>query len=307
MGKEKKITKIQELIYELKVNQGMTKDVVVVNSDIKMSNLGGILRSKRISGVPVTENDKLVGIISVGDYINWLGDGEDDCYIAEKMTRKVKTVFEYSALVEALKKFIKFRFSSFPVLDEDLQLVGIITKNDIIKCLLQKLESEYLEEEIQTYRTNHIFEYIVADKAVLRFQYLVKGKDFKHAGECASALKKTLKRLGFHLEIIRRVAIATYEAEMNIVIYAEEGKIIAEVAQDKLKIYVQDSGPGIEDIEKAMHPGYSTAPDWVRELGFGAGMGLDNIKKCSDKMTINSTIGKGTDLEIDIFLENNKE
>lgn len=307
MERENKIAKIQEFIYELKVNQGMTKNVVVVNSDMKMNDLGEILRSKRISCVPVTENGKVIGIISIGDYIRWLEEGKKDCYVAKKMTGKVKTVFEYSPLAEALKKFDRFSFSSFPALDEDLQLVGIITKNDIIKCLLKKLESEYLEEEVQTYRASHIFEDIIADKAVLRFQYLIKGNDFKHAGECASDLKKTLKRLGFHPEVIRRLAIATYEAEMNIVIYAEEGKIIAEIEQDKLKIFAQDRGPGIEDIEKAMHPGYSTAPEWVRELGFGAGMGLNNIKKCSDKMTINSTVGKGTELEINIYLENNKE
>ena len=307
MEKERKIKKIQEFIYELKVNEGMTKDVIVVNSDMKMSNLGKILRSKRISGVPVTESDKVVGIISIGDYINWLEEGKKDCYIAEKMTGKVKTVFEYSSLAEALNKFDGFRFGSFPVLDEDLQLVGIITKNDVIKCLLKKLESEYLEEEIKTHKTRHIFKDIVADKAVLRFQYSVKGKDIKHAGECASALKNTFKRLGFFPEVIRRAAIATYEIEMNIIIYAIEGKIIAEVEQDRLKIYAHDRGPGIEDVEKAMHPGYSTAPDWVRELGFGAGMGLNNIKKCSDKMTINSTVGKGTELEIDIFLENDQE
>ena len=149
MENEKKITIIQEFIYELKVNQGMTNDVIVVDSEMKMSELGKIIRSKRISGVPVTENGKVVGIISVDDYIHWLSDREKDCSVAERMTRKVKTVFEYSPIIEALKKFDRFRFSSFPVLDENLQIVGIITKNDIIKCILKKLETEYLEEEIQ--------------------------------------------------------------------------------------------------------------------------------------------------------------
>ena len=147
---EKKFTKIQEFIYELKVNQGMTKDVVVVKPEIKMSNLGEILRTKRISSVPVIENDKIVGIIGIRDFIRWLEDGGKDCSLAEKMTTKVKTVFEYSSFAEAFKKFDKFRFRSVPVLDENLQLTGIVTKNDLIKCMLKKLESEYLEKEIQT-------------------------------------------------------------------------------------------------------------------------------------------------------------
>jgi len=136
----------------------------------------------------------------------------------------------------------------------------------------------------------------------LRLRYQIKGKDFEHAGECASALKKTLKRLGVHPLIVRRMAIAVYEAEINVVSYAEEGEITAEVDRDKIKLKVQDIGQGIEDIEKALQPGYSTAPEWIRELGFGAGMGLVNIKKCSDEMNLSSTPGKGTLLEIGISL-----
>ena len=96
---------------------------------------------------------------------------------------------------------------------------------------------------------------------------------------------------------------AVYEAEINVVIYAEKGEITAEVEPHKLKIKIQDTGPGIEDIEKAMQPGYSTAPDWVRELGFGAGMGLVNIERCSDEMSISSIPGEGTRLEIGISLD----
>jgi CBS domain-containing protein/anti-sigma regulatory factor (Ser/Thr protein kinase) len=300
----KEITKIEEFIYELKVNQVMTKDVICVNPGMNMSDLREILRSKRISGAPVIENGKLVGLISIEDFIKWLADGQQDCSVADRMSTRVETIFEDLPLIEAMKKFDRFSFGRFPVINrEDEKPVGVITKGDIVRGLLKKLEIEYLEEEIHTYRASHIFEDIVADKATLRFQYSIKGQDFKHAGECASGLKKTLKRLGFHPQVIRRVAIATYEAEMNMIIFAEKGKITAEVEPDKLKIRIQDRGPGIEDIEKAMQPGYSTAPHWVRELGFGAGMGLHNIKRCSDEMNINSTVGKGTVLEIGISLD----
>ena len=304
MERGDKITKIQELVYELKVNQVMTKNVVTVEPEINMSELREILRINRISGVPVAERDELVGLISLEDFIKWLASGQNDCPIAEKMSRQIETVFEDSPLLEAVSRFDRFRFGRLPVISRnDGKLVGIITKGDIIEGLLKKLEVEYREEEIHTYRASHSFEDIVADKAILRFQYGVHGKDFEHAGECASGLKKTLKRLGFHPQVIRRVAIATYEAEMNMIIFAEEGEILAEVEPDRLKIRVQDIGPGIEDIGKAMQPGYSTAPEWVRELGFGAGMGLDNIRNCSDEMNIHSAVGKGTQLEIGISLD----
>jgi anti-sigma regulatory factor (Ser/Thr protein kinase) len=185
-------------------------------------------------------------------------------------------------------------------------LAGIITKGIIIEGLLKKLEIDYQEEEIHKYRASHIFEDIVADKTTLVFQYHVRGKDFDKGGEVASALKRTLKRLGIHPDIIRRAAIATYEAEMNIIIYADSGDMTVKVEPSRIFIKAEDSGPGIPDIEKAMQPGFTTAPDWVREMGFGAGMGLNNIQKCADGMVLNSTVGKGTVIEIDIGINNRK-
>jgi len=307
LAKKNRFTKIQELIYELKVKEVMTIKVISVDPDMKMSKLRDIFRQNRISGAPVVQNGELLGLISLEDFINWLAEGQKDYLIADKMTGKVETVFEDSTLVEAVSKFDKYNYGRFPVIArKSKRLTGFLTKGDIIEGLLKKLEVEYHEEEIHAYRASHIFEDIVADKIILRFQYWIKGKDFNHAGECASRLKKTLKRLGFKPDIIRKAAIAAYEAEMNIIIYTDKGEIIADVEPYKLKIKAQDKGPGIKNIKKAMQPGYSTASDWVRELGFGAGMGLTNIEKCSDKMSISSTKGKGTQLEIDINLNYRK-
>jgi anti-sigma regulatory factor (Ser/Thr protein kinase) len=183
------------------------------------------------------------------------------------------------------------------------RLKGIITKGDIIETLLHKLEIDYHDEEIQRYRASHIFEDIIGDKVALTFQSYVKGKDFNLAGEASSGLKKTLERLGMHPLVVRKAAIASYEAEMNLVIYTNGGTITVAVQLDKIRMDVKDNGPGIADIQKAMEPGYSTAPHWVRELGFGAGMGLVNIKKCSDKMDIESKVGKGTHLKIRINVD----
>ena len=132
----------------------------------------------------------------------------------------------------------------------------------------------------------------------MNLHYEVNGDDFSVAGENSSKVKKTLRQLGFNPEVIRRVAIAMYEAEINMVIHANGGYIDAEITPERIKINLVDNGPGIPDLEKAMQEGYSTATNTVRELGFGAGMGLPNIKKYSDELNIKTEIGKGTDVEI---------
>ena len=297
-------TRIQELVYELKVIDAATKNVITIGPETLMSELREILRSSRISGVPVVDGDKLIGIISIEDFINWLAGDRIDCPVRDKVTCEVKTLYADEPLIYAVCKLEQTGFGRFPVINrKDGKLMGIITKADIIERLLQKLEIDYQEEEIHRYRASHIFEDIVADKVLLTVQSYIKGKDFELAGQASSSLRKTLQRLGVHPQIIRRAVIASYEAEMNVVIYADGGDVAAQVRPDQINIFVNDSGPGIEDIEKAMQPGYSTAPDWVRELGFGAGMGLVNIKKCADKMELTSKVGQGTHLKISIDIK----
>lgn len=136
----------------------------------------------------------------------------------------------------------------------------------------------------------------------IKFSYVVDGSDFTIAGENSSKLKKELRRLGVSPDVIRRVAIAMYEAEINMVIHANGGTIDAEVTPDKIHIAFADKGPGIPDTKKAMQEGFSTASNEVRELGFGAGMGLPNIKKNSDEMTIDTKIGVGTTIDLVIYV-----
>jgi len=177
--------------------------------------------------------------------------------------------------------------------------VGILTAGDITRGLLQAIGLDYHTEEIRKYRASHIFEDITSDQTSLILCYKVIAQDFARAGEASSKIKKALYRLGANPPIIRRVAIATYEAEMNLIIHTEKGgDVIGEIQPDKIRILAIDSGPGIPDVELALQPGYSTAPDWIRELGFGAGMGLINIKRCADEMTLRSVPGVGTRLEV---------
>lgn len=131
--------------------------------------------------------------------------------------------------------------------------------------------------------------------------YDVSGNDFTCAGEASRKIKKTLKTLGFSPEIIRNVAIAVYEAEINMVVHANGGTIDASVTPEQIDVVLKDTGPGIPNIELAMQEGWSTAPENVRQLGFGAGMGLPNIKKYSDALRVESEVGKGTTIYITVI------
>ena len=136
----------------------------------------------------------------------------------------------------------------------------------------------------------------------LVFHFDVDGEDFTSAGQASVQVKKNLRRLGISPEIIRQVSIAMYEGEINMVIHAGGGTADVVVSEDKVEIILADKGPGIADISLAMQEGYSTAPDSVRSLGFGAGMGLPNMKRYTDEMTIESEVGVGTTIRMVVNL-----
>ena len=130
----------------------------------------------------------------------------------------------------------------------------------------------------------------------------IEGRNFSKAGSASIDIKEILRELGINPVIVRRVAIVAYEAEMNAVMYANNSKMVFTLNPNVIRIVLEDEGPGIENIEIAMQEGYSTATDEIREMGFGAGMGLPNIKKNADVFELTSTIGKGTTYNIVIYL-----
>lgn len=138
---------------------------------------------------------------------------------------------------------------------------------------------------------------------LLSLHYDVSGTDFTCAGEASSKIKRNLKELGFPTSVIRNVAIAVYEGEINMVIHGGGGVIDVEISPECISIILADQGPGIPDVSLAMQEGYSTAPDNVRQLGFGAGMGLPNIKKYTDEMIIETEVGKGTTIRLKVFVK----
>jgi len=137
---------------------------------------------------------------------------------------------------------------------------------------------------------------------LLKFQYNISGNDFTRAGEASSAIKNRLKMLGVDNVAIRKVAVAMYEGEINMVIHAQGGQITVTISDEVVTMVLVDQGPGIPDISKAMEEGYSTAPDEVRSLGFGAGMGLPNMKRSADEFDIQTELGSGTTVTMKVFL-----
>ena len=302
-----RVSKTQEMVYEVTVGEVMASKMVSTSPDQTMAELRLILRNNRISGTPVVENGKLVGMVSIEDLINALYDNAVGAPVRERMTKKVECLYEDELLVHCITKFSKLGFRRYPVLNRENELVGIITKGSIVEGLLRKLESEYEKAESKAVVTRQrptmrkFFEDVTADEISFAFKYNVAGQSLKEAGKAASELKNALKKLGVCPPLLRRIGVATYEAEINLASYTQGGEIRAQVEKWGITVEAIDSGPGIPDVELAMRPGYSTAPEWVRELGFGAGMGLVNMKKCADEMVLKSSVPEGTRLTMQFY------
>ena len=299
------ITKVQELIYTTKVHTVMASDVIVVTPGMSMAEVKNVMMSQRITGTPVVDGDRIVGIIAMSDVMKAMENGMMNAPVGDCMITKVKTVLQDSYVAEVMKDLGRQGFSRLPVEDRDGKLVGIVTTGTLIKALLHQMDVSYQKKEaekLQTYRASHIFQDIVSDDTSLILRYIVDDKDFDNAGKASSMIKKSLQRVGVLPSIVRRVAVAVYEAEMNLVIHTDVGgEITVDIRKERLHISAVDHGPGIANLEQVLKPGYSTAPAWIRDMGFGAGMGLSNIRRCADRMRLLSEPGGGTRLDI-VFL-----
>lgn len=297
------ITRTEELAYELKVEEVMTRDVKCLEPDMPMHQALELFRLERISGAPVVCGDILCGVVSLEDLIRCLTNNDTDALVKAYMSVNPVTIRHSDPVVEALKLFVTTKHGRLPVVNEKNQMLGILTKGDITMGILRALQHDYQAEELRKYRASHLFEDIISDRTSLILRYDIKPRDFTNGGAASSNFKRALIRLGANPQIARRCGIAVYEAEMNLIIHTTNGGVIrVEIEPHQISIDVTDEGPGIQDVDLAMRPGYSTASDEVRELGFGAGMGLVNIQRCVDSMKLESTWGKGTRLRLKLFL-----
>ncbi len=300
----KEITRVEELSYELKINQVMTSVMKTVAPETSMEEVADIFRVTHISGAPVVVDEKLVGILSIEDLIRSLRATDIKAPVEKYMTTDVITVHDYDPVIEALKTFVIQHVGRLPVVNVHGKLVGIITKGDITRGFLRALQHDFQAEEVRRYRASHLFEDIVSNRTSLILRYDIKPRDFNHGGTASSSIKRALIRLGANPQIARRCGIAIYEAEMNLIIHTNHGGTIrVEIEPHQITMEAVDDGPGINDIDLAMKPGWSTATEEIREMGFGAGMGLVNISRCVDHMKLESTPEKGTRLKVKLFLK----
>ena len=302
----KSITRVEELAYDLKVSQVMTREVKGLAPDEPMIELVELFRQNRISGAPVMVEGEMIGIVSMEDLIHALTNLDQYAPISKYMTpvQLLITVRDTDPVVEAIQIFTRTHLGRLPVLDQNGCLVGMITKGDITRGVLSALQKVYHAEELRVYRASHLFEDIVSERSSLILRYTIAPRDFARGGQASSNIKRALLRLGATPQIARRCGIAVYEAEMNLILHTPNGgTITAEIEPHLINIKVEDDGPGIEDPSLAMKPGYSTASEQVRELGFGAGMGLPNIERCVDEMSLESAVGVGTTLTMKIDLQ----
>ncbi|WP_338091220.1 CBS domain-containing protein [Pelotomaculum isophthalicicum] len=277
------------------VQDVMTRDVISITSDLTVRQAKELMRDKGISGMPVVDRENaLLGVISVADIIQAMENNNLNAFISEVMTVNPVFLHEQDTVGHALNACRRYGFGRFPVINEQSKVVGILTTSDIVTRLAQLLRIDQVDEPEEKKEPK--------DFTTQTYECSIQSMNFDLAGVAASNIKKMLTELGLEGTIIRRAAIAAYDAEMNVVIHAHEGKLSAKVTPHDITIIVEDSGPGIEDVSLAMQPGYSTASDRIREMGFGAGMGLPNIKKSADELAIESS-PKGTTLVIKIFID----
>jgi CBS domain-containing protein/anti-sigma regulatory factor (Ser/Thr protein kinase) len=302
VGEPPKISVAQVLVYELRVRDAMSAPVVSATPGDSLRTIQHLLKAHRISGVPIVDDGILVGLVSLEDIINALDKSRINDSAEAWMTRGIQTLRDHQSLVRAVGEFDRYGFGRFPVLNSAGQLVGIITQGDITSCLMRHLEkrAEQATAREAILRAGQAADFKGSRVVVVRAH--IKAGDFDNAGKISQKMRQILRAKGIEPDIRRRAAIVAYEAETNVIIHSIGGDLKATISNEKVEIEAVDQGPGIENVSLAMQEGWSTAGPLARELGFGAGMGLPNMKKCSDKFEVQSEMGVGTRLRSEIAL-----
>lgn len=280
-----------ELIQRLKVRDVMTRELVCLERNIPLWEAQRLMKEKHISGIPVAEDGRLFGLISTDDIILAIEGG----YIAQPcghyMTTKLVVLEDDMPLSFAIQYFDRFHFGRFPVLNRERALVGIICQRDINRALLAELSEEFNRMEKSSARTMQqaldTSTYMLRDFPVAKY-------DFENVGKAANAIQAAMVERQFPAKVVRRVGVAAFELETNLCVHSEGGILSWQINNGRSEVVAKDQGPGIEDVAWACRDGTTTANEWIRSLGFGAGLGLLNVKRVSDEFEITSTVGVGT-------------
>ena len=292
---------VLELIYQLKIKDVMNRAVISAKRNDSLRHIQAIMRDNYIAGLPIAEGDKLLGIVSTEDIIKALDCGHINEPAEDHMTKNVIVLEDDMPLSFAISYLNKYRYGRFPVVSKNNELVGILTSKDVIKSLLVEMNREVLRlEKLSQDGAKEPDKYT-------EMSFTTVCNDFEIAGKASTEIKKALKSRNIDPKIIRRVAIASYELEINQVVHSHGGTINCSIHPDKVIITATDTGPGIEDVSLVLQEGWSTANEWIRSLGFGAGMGLPNTKRVSDDFSIKSSPGASTTVRSMVYLDSSKE
>lgn len=292
---------ILDIVFKTNVRDIMATEIVMASRSKTMREVQQIMKESGLTGVPIAEDGVLYGIVTIDNLFNAINDDRIDAPVTDYMVTRLITLEDDMPLSYAISYFNKYTFRRFPVVDKAGKLVGIVTTRDINVSLLSKLFSKLKELESAAEKDE------VIGPERMRKVYRLYQHDFENAGQASTEIKAFLKKKGVPSKLIRRVAVAAYELEINIVAHSEGGTLTVTVTDEFVRIISQDSGPGIKNLDAAMTEGFSTANDWVKSLGFGAGMGLPNIKRVSDVFEINSIMGAGTTVKSCIYLNQEEE
>jgi CBS domain-containing protein/anti-sigma regulatory factor (Ser/Thr protein kinase) len=293
---------VLELIYQLKVKDVMTTSIITANKTQTLRHIQALMKENYITGIPIVEDKKVVGLVSIDDIVTALDKGYIDGPVEKYMTRNVIVLQDDMPLSFAISYCNKYRFGRFPVLDKNQELAGILASSDVVRTLLVEMNREVLRlEKIQKSSGGG------AVSMLSEMEFSTVRLDFELAGRASTEIKKALKQRNFDPKIIRRVSIASYELEINQVVHSHGGTIRYSILPDKVIIVAADTGPGIADVNLALQEGWSTANEYIRSLGFGAGMGLANTKRVSDEFSINSALGSGTTVRAAMYVNSPKD
>ncbi|MDD4101486.1 MAG: CBS domain-containing protein [Kiritimatiellae bacterium] len=280
-----------ELIQRLKVRDVMTTELATVPRSAPLCDVQELMRRKKISGVPVEEDGRFFGLVSIDDIIRALGGGYINDPCSKHMTTKLVVLEDDMPISFALRYFNRYHYGRFPVLNRDRRLVGIICQRDINRVLLVELSKELNRLEMASGKS--LDQDGVSELYLMR-EFTVCKYDFENAGKAANEIKRLLQDRQLPPKLIRRIAVAAYELEINLCVHSDGGMLSCQIAKGKAEVVARDAGPGIEDVEWACRDGTSTANEWIRSLGFGAGMGLVNVKRVADEFEVKSKKGSGT-------------
>jgi CBS domain-containing protein/anti-sigma regulatory factor (Ser/Thr protein kinase) len=292
---------VVELLYGTRVAAVMSTELITCTTDTPMREVQHLMRDNGITGLPVVDDHRLLGIISVDDLIRALGAERLDCPASEHMTSQVVTLDQEMPLSVAISYFNRYPFGRFPVLNAKNQLAGILTVRDINVAMIRALMAEVDKLE-------SLVEEQEPDAALSTTRvFTVRRHDFERGGQASTEIKRHLKKHGVHRADLKRVAVASYELEINQVAHSLGGTMSYHVTPTCVEILAQDRGPGIEDTEAALTEGFTTADEWIKSLGFGAGLGLPNVQRVADDFFIHSSTDVGTTVKATINLTSNPE